>query len=78
MEEIKFESLNELFNRLYPAFNTKVLELKNDGVMVSEIKLWNYLKENKWVNSSRLTLYDMVSDILSLSKDDFTGDENEN
>ena len=78
MEEIKFESLNELFNRLYPAFNTKVIELKNDGVMVSEIKLWNYLKENKWVNSSRLTLYDMVSDILSLSKDDFTGDENEN
>lgn len=78
MEEIKFESLNDLFNRLYPAFNTKVIELKNDGVMVSEIKLWNYLKENKWVNSSRLTLYDMVSDILSLSKDDFTGDENEN
>ncbi len=78
MEEIKFESLNELFNRLYPAFNTKVIELKNDGVVVSEIKLWNYLKENKWVNSSRLTLYDMVSDILSLSKDDFTGDENEN
>ena len=78
MEEIKFESLNELFNRLYPAFNTKVIELKNDGVMVSEVKLWNYLKENKWVNSSRLTLYDMVSDILSLSKNDFTGDENEN
>ena len=78
MEEIKFESLNELFNRLYPAFNTKVIELKNDGVVVSEIKLWNYLKENTWVNSSRLTLYDMVSDILSLSKDDFTGDENEN
>lgn len=78
MEEIKFESLNELFNRLYPAFNTKVIELKNDGVVVSEIKLWNYLKENKWVNSSRLTLYDMVSDILSLSKEDFTGDENEN
>ena len=78
MEEIKFESLNELFNRLYPAFNTKVIELKNDGVVVSEIELWNYLKENKWVNSSRLTLYDMVSDILSLSKNDFTGDENEN
>lgn len=78
MEEIKFESLNELFNRLYPAFNTKVIELKDDGVMVSEVELWNYLKENKWVNSSRLTLYDMVSDILSLSKNDFTGDENEN
>ena len=45
MEEIKFESLNELFNRLYPAFNTKVCELKRSGINVSEVKLWNYLKE---------------------------------
>ena len=45
MEEIKFESLNELFNRLYPAFNTKVCELKKSGINVSEVKLWNYLKE---------------------------------
>jgi hypothetical protein len=39
MEEIKFESLNELFNRLYPAFNTKVCELKKSGINVSEVKL---------------------------------------
>ena len=72
MEEIKFESLNELFNRLYPAFNTKVCELKRSGINVSEVKLWNYLKENKY-----LTLYDMVSDILNLSKSDFEGEKND-
>ena len=77
MEEIKFESLNELFNRLYPAFNTKVCELKRSGINVSEVKLWNYLKTNKWSNSKNLTLYDMVSDILNLSKSDFEGEKND-
>ena len=69
MEEIKFNSLNELFNRLYPAFNTKVKELKSDGVNVSEVELWNYLKNNNWQNSGSLTLYDMVSDIFSITKE---------
>ena len=69
MEEIKFNSLKELFNRLYPAFNTKVKELKNDGVNVSEVELWNYLKNNNWQNSGSLTLYDMVSDIFSITKE---------
>ena len=42
MEEFKFKSLNELFNRLYPAFNAKVNELKNENILVTEIILWNY------------------------------------
>ena len=69
MEEKKFNSLNQLFNRLYPAFNTKVKELKSDGVNVSEVELWNYLKNNNWQNSGSLTLYDMVSDIFSITKE---------
>lgn len=69
MEEIKFNSLNELFNRLYPAFNTKVNELKSDGINVSEVELWNYLKSNNWQNNNSLTLYDMVSDIFSITKE---------
>ncbi len=69
MEEIKFNSLNELFNRLYPAFNTKVKELKSDGVNISEVELWNYLKNNNWQNNNSLTLYDMVSDIFSVTKE---------
>lgn len=69
MEEFKFKSLNELFNRLYPAFNAKVNELKNDNILVTEIILWNYLKENIWIDSTSLTLYDMVDDIFSLDKE---------
>ena len=69
MEEFKFNSLNELFNRLYPAFNTKVNELKNDNIFVSEIILWNFLKENNWFGNATLTLYDMVEDIFSLDKE---------
>lgn len=69
MEEFKFNSLNELFNRLYPAFNTKVNELKNDNIFVSEIMLWNFLKENNWFGNTTLTLYDMVEDIFSLDKE---------
>lgn len=69
MEEFKFKSLNELFNRLYPAFNAKVNELKNENILVTEIILWNYLKENIWIDSASLTLYDMVDDIFSLDKE---------
>ena len=69
MEEFKFKSLNELFNRLYPAFNAKVNELKNENILVTEIILWNYLKENIWIESTSLTLYDMVDDIFSLDKE---------
>ena len=69
MEEFKFKSLNELFNRLYPAFNAKVNELKNENILVTEIILWNYLKENIWIESASLTLYDMVDDIFSLDKE---------
>ena len=69
MEEFKFKSLNELFNRLYPAFNAKVNELKNENILVTEIIIWNYLKENIWIDSTSLTLYDMVDDIFSLDKE---------
>lgn len=69
MEEFKFKSLNELFNRLYPAFNAKVNELKNENILVTEIILWNYLKENIWIDSTSLTLYDMVDDIFSLDEE---------
>lgn len=70
MDEIRFKSLNDLFNRLYPAFNTKVNELKRKNIIVSEIELWNYFKNKLWINNDNLTLYDMVNDILSLDETD--------
>lgn len=66
MEEIKFKSLNDLYVRLYPAFSLKKEELLNEGIKVSEIDLWNYLKECIWSKYENLTLHDMVNDILNL------------
>ena len=47
----------------------KNIELKNENILVTEIILWNYLKENIWIDSTSLTLYDMVDDIFSLDKE---------
>lgn len=70
MEEIKFKSLNELYTRLYPAFNTKKNELNQKGIDVREIDLWNFLKENLWSINTHLSIYDMVNDILSVNEDE--------
>lgn len=70
MEEIKFKSLNELYTRLYPAFSMKKSELIEKKIEVREIDLWNFLKENIWTGTSRLTIYDMVNDILNVNEDD--------
>ncbi len=71
MDEIKFKSLEDLYHRLLPAFNTKVADLKRKRVYnVSEIDIWNYLKTYYWRNKKDLTLGEMVNDILSTPEDD--------
>lgn len=68
MEEIRFKSLNELYTRLYPAFNTKKIELSSKGFDLREIDLWNYLKENVWAYETNLTIHDMVNHILNIDE----------
>lgn len=66
MDNIKFNSLEELYNRLVPAMNTKVDELKLVGVTYITVDdIWNYLKINKWSKSRDLTLSECVDDILN-------------
>lgn len=68
MENIKFNSLEELYQRLIPAMNTKVNELKLVGINYITIDdIWNYLKKNKWSKSKDLTLSECVDDILNTS-----------
>lgn len=68
MENIKFNSLTELYNRLIPAMETKVNELKINGITYIQIDdIWNYLKVNKWSKSKDLTLSRCVDDILNTS-----------
>lgn len=69
MNDLKFNSLNELHNRLIPALETKVRELKSSGVnYITENDIWNYLKKYKWSKSKNLTLSECVDDILNTNE----------
>ena len=61
----EFKSLEELFDRVEPALNTKVVEGREFGFQVKEIDIWNYLVKNKWKKARGLMLSDIVDDILN-------------
>ena len=70
MDQIKFSSLEELYDRIRPALRSKIKELKNlKKIYIREEDIFEYLAENKWNNSIDLTLADMVSDILYLDNE---------
>ena len=65
MEE--FSNVSELYSRLIPALNTKVLELKRNNISyIKKEDIWNYLKIKKWKNANNLLLHQMVDDILNV------------
>lgn len=64
--DITFNSLEELYNRIKPALITKKEEMRRSGYIYIKIEdIWNYLKEEKWINSKNLSLYRMVNDVLN-------------
>ena len=70
MESMKFNSLEELYNKLIPAMDTKVNELKLNGISYITIKdIWDYNKKNNWTKCKDLTLSQCVDDILNTSED---------
>lgn len=72
MNSMKFNSLEELYNKLIPAMDTKVNELKLNGISYINIDdIWNYNKTNNWVKSKDLTLSQCVNDILNTSDDKY-------
>ncbi len=72
MDQVKFNSIVELYNRLKPAFKTKIEELERKNILNIENKdLWMYLSKTKWQSKENLELCDMVSDILNLDEYDF-------
>ena len=72
MESMKFNSLEELYNKLVPAMETKVNELKLNGISyISVDDIWNYNKKNNWIKSKDLTLSQCVDDILNTSDDKY-------
>lgn len=66
MDEITFNSLEELYERLKPALKTKASEMHRTGYdYIRYEDIWNYLKESKWKTSKNLNLHEMVDDILN-------------
>ena len=65
MEEVKFDNLNELYERVIPCLELKVKLLKEQNIEITRDDIWNYLS-NKWKNSKNLTLFDIVNDIMIL------------
>lgn len=71
MDEINFRNLDELYNRIKPALYSKKEEIKRNNISyIKEEDIWNYLSITKWKNSEKLTLNDMVSDIMDSNIDD--------
>lgn len=65
-ENIEFQNIKQLYNRLLPALRTKKAEMNRVGInYVQEEDIWNYLKEIKWKKANDLSLYDMVNDVLN-------------
>jgi len=72
MNELKFKTLNELYNRLLPALRSKKKELNNKGYnYIHEEDIWNYLKQYVWKTNINLTLDKMVDDILNTKNSEF-------
>ncbi len=64
---IEFNNLEELYERILPALNTK----KNESFLIYKIILntkyiFNYLAETKWKSSQNLVLSEVVNDILNV------------
>ncbi len=68
--EVKFRSLEELYNRIKPALYSKVQELKRNHIdFIKEEDIWNYLTLHDWKERNNLTIADLTSDILNLDND---------
>lgn len=70
IEDIEFNSVLDLYNRVKPALRTKLKELKREEYdYIKEEDIWNYLIKTKWSNASGLVLCDIVDDILHIEND---------
>ncbi len=67
--EERFNSINDLYNRLLPAIDTKLSELKRMKLYnITNLDIWNYCVQNKWKYKTNLHIYEMVNDILNIDE----------
>lgn len=66
MDSDKFSSISDLYKRLLPALNAKVVELKRENIKyIDALDIWNYCIENIWKRKSDLRIYELADDILN-------------
>ena len=69
MEKITFNSIDELYNRLKPAFRLKINELKSKRLtFITDKDLWTFLSKTIWSKQEDLEICDMVNDILNVNE----------
>ena len=66
MDDIIFNNLKDLYERLLPALKSKKEEIRKMGFDITEEEIWNYLKDKRWKNAYDLLLYQMVDDIINV------------
>lgn len=65
MDDITFNSLEDLYKRVEPALKTRKEEFNlTKFSQIKEIDIWNYLTY-KWQTDTGLSLYQMVDDIMT-------------
>lgn len=69
----EFQSIDELYRRVFPALQTRVHELSLKGIKLSEMELWTCLRK-RWKFGKNLTLFDIVHDIMMLDIQDIKND----
>lgn len=66
---MNFKNLQELKQRIKPAIQAKLNELKTKNItIISENDIWEYLKTS-WKNANGLTLYDIINDIMNINEE---------
>ena len=64
---MEFTSLQQLYQKLLPAFNVKKrLILKSKYKDINNENIWNYLTETKWKEATDLSLPEMINDIITV------------
>lgn len=71
MNNLEFNDINELYDRLLPALKIKVNSFKKLGyVFINEKNLFEILASISWSSFEGLELCDMVDQILHISPDE--------
>ena len=63
--KIEFNSIEELYKRVYPALSAKTSELKRLGYKnIEEKNIWDFLSTAVFARTKNLTLADIVHEIM--------------